>query len=154
MSCIIPFAESCEMLLQPIDRIAERPCFRLFGGAIAARVIARGMPFGAIRIELDEGGAMIGPRAFRRPLRGGIDSEEIIAVDTQARQSVTNPARRKRRLFSAGDPLETRNGPLIVDDVQDHGRAVNGRKGARIMKITFRRGALADPGGSNAIIPL
>src|SRR5262245_3871717 len=82
-----PLAQADQMGLQPLYRIAQRPVLPLVTRAIAARVIARRMWRDAIGEELDECRPMIGASAISGPARNGVDRKQIIAVDTEPRDS-------------------------------------------------------------------
>ena len=78
---LVPFAECDEVVLEPRDGIAERPCLTLLRAAIAAGIVRGGMPFGAVGKELDQRRSGIGARAVRCPAFGGIAGERIVAID-------------------------------------------------------------------------
>src|ERR1044071_8207675 len=107
------------MILETLDGIAERPGGLLILRAIARRIVAGGVSCSPIRHQLDHGCAETPARAHRSPARGGVDSEEVIAVDTQPGQTVRRPASCERWPGAAGDALERRDRPLVVDDVDD-----------------------------------
>src|SRR5262249_10860132 len=107
-----PFAELDEVLLEAVHRIAQRPLLAFVRGAVARGVVAGGVAFLAVGEVLDQGRAHVGARALGRPLGGGVDREEIVAVDTQGRDAVADAARGKRRFGAAGDALERADGPL------------------------------------------
>ena len=56
--------------------------------------------------------------------------------------------------FTARNRLECGNGPLVVDHVQDHRRAVHVGKGQRGVEVGFGGGAVADPGRRDARVAL
>src|ERR1700722_859813 len=93
-------------------------------------------------------------RTLCRPLRRREYGEEIISVHPQAGQSVADGARGESRLLAASDALEARNRPLIVADIEDDRRAIDGGEGERRMEIAFRGRAFADPGCGEAVIAL
>src|SRR6267154_3595446 len=103
---------------------------------------------------LDESGTSAHPCAFRCPLRSGMNCEEVVPVDPNARYSVSGPTRRERPTLTAGKSLECRDRPLVVDHVQNNRRPVHGSEGQRIVKVSFGGGALADPTDRNVVLPL
>ena len=72
------------MLLQPLDRIAQRPVLAFVAGPVAGGVVARRMRRNAVGEELDQCRPDIGPRPFGGPASDGMDGEKIIAVDPDA----------------------------------------------------------------------
>ena len=90
----------------------------------------------------------VGPRlaagAFGCPPRGGEHREVVVAVDAQCRDAVADGARRERRLRAAGDALERRDRPLVVDDVEDHRRLVCGGERERVVEVGLGGRAFAD----------
>src|SRR5690348_15887752 len=102
---------------------------------------------GAIRNVLNQSGSTTHPRSLRRPLCDRMDSEKIIPIDPDPRNPITRTARRKCAALTAGETLECRDGPLIVDHVEDDGRAVHLSKRQRIVEVRYGRGPLAYPTG-------
>src|SRR3546814_4506999 len=88
------------MLLQADDRVAKRPCRPLFGRTILGGIVARRMTFGAIGEMLDQRRSVVGPRPLRRPVRGRIDGERIIAVHPEPRHAIAQRPRRESRFRS------------------------------------------------------
>ena len=142
------------MRVQSRDGIAERPFLRFIGWAIAARIVARRMAFDTVSVVFDQRCAQIGARPFSSPLRRGIDGEEIVSIHAQAGKAIADGARGEGCLLAAGDSLKARYRPLVVDDVQDHGRPKDGAEIERVVKIAFRRRALADPGRRDTVVML
>src|ERR671933_342563 len=141
------------MLLQTLDRIAEWPCFGLFLRAITRRIIARRVRSGAIGAELDERRATAATGALRRPLSDGVHGKKVIAVHANTWKSIARPARRERALLAAREALERGDGPLIVDDVQDHRCLVDGAERECVMKIRFGATAFTDPARRERVLP-
>jgi len=107
------------------------------------------VPFGAIREVLDKRRAFIGTRALGGPGGRGIDCKWIIAIDAQTRNAITDRACGKGRRLAARKTSERADCPLIVDDVHNHRRAVDGREHARRMKVALGRRPFAAPGCRN-----
>ncbi len=149
-----PFAELDQMLLEPFDRIAERPVLLVVLGAIASRVVAGRMRGGTIRHQLDQRRSGAGARPLRRPLRDRIHREKIIAVDTNSGDAVAGPARCEGALFAAGIALKGRDRPLVVHHVENDRRLVHGGEQQGIMEIRLGGAALARPARGQMVLPL
>jgi hypothetical protein len=147
---VAPFADRDEVLLQAFDRIAERPGAAFVGGAIAGGIVGGGMGSAAIGEVFDERGAEIGARALGGPLGDGVDGEEVVAVDAHGRHAVADRARGEGGVLAAGDTLERRDRPLIVDDVNDDGRLVDVGEGHGGVEVAFGGRTFAEPGGGEA----
>jgi hypothetical protein len=109
VALVVPFADRDEMVLQPLDRVAERPGRRLSSGAILQWIVRGRMAFDAVGEMLDQRRALVGPRALGGPGGGGIDGEGIVAVDAKSGDAITYGARREGGRFRPGEPGETRN---------------------------------------------
>src|ERR1700756_5623784 len=55
MALLAPFAETDEMLLEPLDRVAQRPELLLIAGPVARGVIAGRVRGDAVGEQLDQG---------------------------------------------------------------------------------------------------
>src|SRR3984885_5254507 len=119
MALLGPFAELDQMLLEPLDGTAERPVLLIVLGAIARRIVARGMCGRAVGHELDQGRSGAGARALCRPFSDRMHREEIVAVDTDAGDAVSRTTGRERALLPARITLERGDRPLVVDDVEN-----------------------------------
>ncbi len=149
-----PLAAENKVLLQALDRIAEREVLPLVLWTVLRRVVARRVSAAPIGNELDHRRAAAAARAIRRPQRCGVDREEVIAVDADARDAEAESARRERPPLAAGKALERRDRPLVVDDIEDNRRLVNGGEGYCVVKIGLGRCAVAEPGGGDMILAL
>ena len=147
---LAPGADPDEVDLQPLDRIAQRPGGPFVLGAVFRRVVRSRMRAGAVGHPFDEGRAQIGARPLGRPQRGRIDREIIVAVDAQRRDGEAVRAGGEFGALAAGDPLIGRDRPLVVDDVENDRRPVDGREHQRRMEVALRRRALADPARGDA----
>ena len=154
LAFVRPLAERDQVRLQALDRIAQRPMFVIILGSIARRIVAGGMRSGAISHMFDQRWAGAHARAFGSPLRYCIHREEIVAVDANARNAIARAASRERAAFAAGERLEGRDRPLIVDDVEDHRRLVDLREQQRVVKVRFGGAAIAEPAGGDVIFAL
>ena len=154
MALLRPLAQIDQVLLEPLDGIAQRPMFVIVLGAVARRIVAGGMRGCAIGDQLDQRGPGAGARPLGRPLRHGIHRQEIVAVDADAGDAVTRTARREGALLAAGVALESGDRPLIVHDVQNDRRLVHRGEQQRVMKIGFGAAALADPTRRQMILAL
>src|SRR5262252_4478 len=99
---------------------------------------------GAVGDELDQGRAAALARTLRRPLGDRVHGEEVVAVDADAGDTVAGTALREGVPLAAGEPLEGGDGPLVVDDVEDHRRLIDGGKGERVVEVGLGARALAD----------
>src|SRR5690606_34908870 len=133
------------MIAQARDRIAERPGLALFRAAIDARIVRGRMALGTIGEELDQRRPGIRAGAVGRPALGGVDRKRVVAVDAQAGDAVALRPSGKGRALSPGDAREARYRPLVVDDVEDRRRVVDGREDQGSVEIAFGARALADP---------
>ena len=81
-----------------------------------------------------------------------MDREVVVAVHADRRQAVAQPLGRKGRVLRPCQPRKARNGPLVVDDVQDHRRAIGAGEGERLVEVALCGGAVADPGGRYSVV--
>ena len=100
----------------------------------------------------------VGPRLLRARSAAqrdaAIHGEEVVAVDAQRRDAAADAARGERRPLAAGDPLERRDRPLVVDDVEDHRRPIDGGERQRVVEVGLGRRAVADPRRRDARVAL
>ena len=154
VALLVPFAEPDQMLLQPRDRIAERPGLAGVLGPVGGRIVRGRMALGAIGEELDQGRAQIGARPVGRPAGRGIDGERVIAVHPEAGNAIADRARREGGEIAAGDAAEAGDRPLVVDDVEDHRRAIDAGEGDGVVEIALGGRAVADPAGGDPAVAL
>src|SRR5205085_1870243 len=102
------------MLLQPRDRITERPGREGVLRPIGGRIVRGRMALGAIGEELDQGRAEIETGAVGGPAGRGIDGERVVAVHPEAGDTIAYRARREGGEVPAGDAAEARDRPLVV----------------------------------------
>ena len=100
---------------------------------------------GAVGDPLDQRRPEVAARALGGPARRRVDGEEVVAVDAQRGDAAADAARREGGRLAAGDRLEGRDRPLVVDDVEDHRRAVDVGEGERGVEVGLGGGAVADP---------
>ena len=81
--------------------------------------------------------AMTGTRALCSPLRCGIHRQEVIAINPQRGETIALAFEGKSRRFTGSDALESRDRPLIVDDVENSRRLVSRGQDQRAMEIAF-----------------
>ena len=79
-----------------------------------------------------------------------MDREIVVAVDAQRRNAEAVGARGESGALAAGDALIGRDRPLVVDDVENDRRPIDGREHQRRMEIALRRRAFADPARGDA----
>ena len=103
------------------------------------RAAAVGDPF-------DQRRPQVAARPLDGPLRGRVHRQKVVAIDAQRRDAAAHAARGEGGSLSAGQRLKGRDGPLVVDDVEDDGRAVNMGKRQRRVKVGFGGRAVANPG--------
>ena len=80
--------------------------------------------------------------------------EEIVAVDPDAGDTVTGAARGEGAALATGEALEGRDGPLVVDHVQYHGRVVHRGEGQGVVKVGLGGAAVADPRRGDMVLAL
>src|SRR5581483_7429935 len=107
---------------------------------------------GAIGDVLAESWPATEPRPLCRPARHRVHRKKIVAIDADARDAVPGAARGECPVLTAGEALEGRDGPLIIDHVQNDGRAIYGSKRQGMVEIRFSGGPLPDPAGRNAVL--
>ena len=152
---IRPMTERDQVLLQPRDRVAQRPSRRLLGRPVAAGIVARRVALGPVGEKLDHAGPVVGAGALGGPTGRRVDGQEVVAVDPQRRQAVADRPRREGGLIAAGYALEGGDGPLVVDDVEDHRRAVDRGEGQGVVEVGLGGRPVADPGRRDAsIVPI
>ena len=149
-----PLAECNQVVLQAIDRVAERPLLVVVLRAVAGRIVAGRVRRAPVGHVLDQGRARAAPGPLGCPLRHRVHGEEIVSVHADPRHPVAGAARRKRALFAARESLEGRDRPLVVDDVEDHRRLVHRGKQHRVVKIGFGARAFAQPAHGNVVLAL
>ncbi len=149
-----PVALADQMLFQALDRVAQRERFPLVLRPVFRRVVAGRMRAAAIGDVLDQRRPAAAPGAVGGPERYRVDSQQIVAVDANAGNTEAEAAGGKRAALATGRALERRNRPLVVDDVQNDGRLVNRRKCQSVVKVGFRRAAVADPGCGDMVLAL
>ena len=103
---------------------------------------------------LDQRRPEVQPRPLDRPFRHRMDGGIVVAVDPQRRDAEAQAARGESARAAAGDALEGRDRPLIVDDVQHHRRLVGRGEDQRGMEVGLRRRAVADPAGRDPGVAL
>ena len=149
-----PDAAQDQVVLQAQDRIAERP-----GVGLGLRPIGRGIVRGRVRADaigdvFDQRRPEIAARPLDRPFRHGVHGEIVVAVDPQRRDAEAEAARGEGARAAAGDALEGRDRPLVVDDVQHHRRLVGRGEDQRGVEVRFGRRAVADPAGGDPGVAL
>src|SRR6185437_16907690 len=102
------------------------------------------MGTGARREPLDQRRPEVAAGALGGPARRGDDGEEVVAVDSQRSDAATDAVRSEGRRLATGDRLERRDGPLVVDDIEDDRRAVDVGEGQRGVEVGLGGGAVAD----------
>ena len=78
----------------------------------------------AVGDVFDQRRAEIASAPARPPIGDGVDGEVVVAVDPQRGDAEAEAARGEGAGAAAGDALEGRDRPLVVDDVEDHRRVV------------------------------
>ena len=81
-----------------------------------------------------------------------MDRQEIVAVDADAGDPIARTACGKGALLAAGIALKRGDGPLIVDNVENHRRLVNGSEQQCVVKIRLGAAAFANPPGRQMIL--
>jgi hypothetical protein len=140
-----PDAAKDQMVLQAKHGIAERPGVGFRLGPVGRGIVRGRMRADPIGHVLDQRRTQVAPRPLDRPLRHGMDGEIVVAIDAQRRQAEAQAARSEGARAAAGDALEGRDRPLIVDDVE-HNRCLVGRgENQAGVEIRLRGRAVADP---------
>jgi hypothetical protein len=75
---------------------------------------------GAVGHPFDQGRAEVAAGAFGGPAGGRVHGQEVVAVDPQRGDAEADAARGEGHALAAGNRLEGRDRPLVVDDVEDH----------------------------------
>ncbi len=142
------------MVLEPDHGVAERPGIGFGLGPVGGRIVGGRMRADAVGDVFDERGTQIAARPLDRPFRHGVDGEIVVAVDPERRDAEAEAARGEGAGAAAGDALEGRDRPLIVDDVEHHRRLVGGGEDQRGVKVRFGGRAVADPCGGDLRVVL
>ena len=140
-----PRAATDQVALQPQHRIAQRPGVGLRLRPVGRGIVRGGMGADAIGHVLDQGRPEIAARPLDRPFRHGMDGEIVVAVDPQRRDAEAQAARREGARAAAGDALEGRDRPLVVDDVEHDRRLVGRGEDEGGVEVRFGGRAVADP---------
>ncbi len=109
---------------------------------------------GPVGDPFDEGRPEPAPRALGGPAGRREHREEVVAVHAQRRDAVADAARGEGGGLAARDALERRDRPLVVDDVEDDRRPIDGGEGERVVEIGLRGRAVADPRRGDARVAL
>src|SRR2546423_4342439 len=139
-------------MLQPFLATDGALCGR--SAAAAPRSARNSSRWRTIRHVLDQGRAAALARALRGPLCHRVHRQEIVAVDANPRYAVTGAALREGLVLTTCEALEGGDGPLVVDQVENHRRLVHGGEVHRVGEARLRARALADPAGGNAVFAL
>src|SRR5471032_1452032 len=132
-----PLADFHQVLLEARNRVAQREVAPVVGRAVLRRIIGGRVRAGAVGDPFDHGRAEVAARAFGGPGRGGIDRDEIVAINPQRGNAAADATTGERGGFTTGNCLEGRNRPLVVDHVQDHWRPVNVGEGEGGVEVRF-----------------
>ncbi len=108
----------------------------------------------AVRHQFDECRSAAVAGSFGGPLRDRVHGQVVVAVDADSGHAVTGTARREGVVLTAGKALESGDRPLIIDDVENHRRPVDGGERHRLMKVRLGARALACPGRRDPILTL
>src|SRR5206468_2670534 len=112
------------------------------------------MSAGAVSEQFHERSAQSAASPFQGPLRCSRYGEEVVAVDLKAGQAVTERFRGKALNLTRGDSGERRDGPLIVDDAQDHGCAKGAGECQCFMEVALSRGTFPNMSDGDVAIAL
>ena len=140
-----PGTQDNQVLFKPGDRVAQRKASGIAGRSVFGRVVRSRVGAGAVGDPLDQCRPQVRARPLQCPLGSRVDRQKVIAIDPQRSNTAANAACRKSGAFTASDRLKSGDGPLVVDHVQNHRRAVNVGEGQSGMKVGFCRGAVANP---------
>ncbi|VFT06270.1 Uncharacterised protein [Pseudomonas aeruginosa] len=149
-----PDAEADHVPLQAGDRVAQREVGPVVGGAVLGRVVRSRVRAGAVGDPFDQARPEVAPGALGGPLGGGVDRQEVIAVDPQRSDPAAHATVGEGGAFAAGDGLEGGDRPLVVDHVEDYRRAVDMGEGEGGVEVRLGGGAVADPGRGDARVAL
>ena len=137
-----------QVLLQPRDRVAEREVLpsrrpgRYFDGSSEVECAP-----GAVGDPLDQRRPEVAARALGGPAATPRSTARKSLPSTRS-DAMPQPTPRAAKVvrLAAGDGLEGRDRPLVVDHVEDHRRAVHVGEGQRGVEVGLGGGAVADPG--------
>ncbi len=141
-----PLTDFHQMLLETRNRVAQREVAPVVGRTVFGRIIRSRVRAGAVGDPFDHGRAEVAAGAFGGPGRGGVDRDEIVAIDPQGGNAATDATTGERGGFTTGNRLERGDRPLVVDHVEDHWRTVNVGEGEGGVEVGFSGSAVADPG--------
>src|SRR5258707_3026061 len=99
----------------------------------------------AIGNPLDEAWSVAAPGPRGRPFGDRVDGEVVIAIGANGRDPEADTAVSESRGGAARHVLISRDSPLIVHDVQNHRRLIDGREQQRRMKVRLSGCSLANP---------
>ena len=136
---------SHQVVPQPDHRVTERPGIGFGLGSVGRGIIGCRMCADPVGDVFDQRGTQIAPRALSRPAGDSVDGEIVVAVHPERRNAKAEAARSERARATARDSLESRDRPLVVDDVEHDRCLVRGGKNQRGVKVGFGGRAVADP---------
>src|SRR5207253_1917130 len=85
-----PLTDFHQVLLEARNRVAQREVAPVVGRTVFGRIIGRRVRAGAVGDPFDHGRAKVAAGAFGGPGRGGVDRDEIVAIDPQGGDAATD----------------------------------------------------------------
>src|SRR6185437_7152004 len=99
------------------------------------RIVAGRVRAGPVGDVLDQCRPAALAGALRRPPRRAVHGKKIVAVDTHPWNTVSGSVLREGTQLTAGETLERRDRPLIVDDVENDRRLVQRGEGHAVVEV-------------------
>src|SRR5918911_1100027 len=117
------------------QRVAPAPVLDLLGRLVAPRVVRGGVRADAVRQRLDQCRPLAAPRAFDRPVAGGVHGQRVVAVDQHAGHAVRQ-AFLRQRLAPGQAGARHADGPVVVLDEQHRLRVEHASEVERLEEVT------------------
>ena len=140
-----------DVALEPGHRVAPPGALDLLARPVDPVVVVGGVGHEPVRLGLDERGALAGPGPGHGGLGGGVDVEDVVAVDHHAVEAVGGgPVGHvgHRRLL----PHPDGDGVAVVLAHEDGGQPVDAREVERLVEVALRGRRLAEPGDGDLVV--
>ena len=111
VALLAPGADPDEMVLEPDDRIAERPGIGFGLGPVGRRVVRGGMRADPVGDVFDEGRTEIAARPLDRPFGDRVHRQVVVAVDPEGCNTEAEATGGKGAGPATGNALERSRSP-------------------------------------------